>query len=165
MIGSFQRDTEGKDLKSPKLIKGPDIFLELVKNEFSHKKNLKVVLTGKRRNYLINEFKKNNINYEYFEMVDVPTLNELYNILDLYIVSSRIEGGPQAIWSVLQQRFLLFQPMLALHPRYSGKSIFYEKEKFDAEADIETQYSNVKKYFIPNGMKPFIKMMNKLYES
>ena len=24
-------------------------------------------------------------------------LNKLYNILDLYIVSSRIEGGPQAI--------------------------------------------------------------------
>ena len=30
VIGSFQRDTEGKDLTSPKLIKGPDIFLEIV---------------------------------------------------------------------------------------------------------------------------------------
>ena len=28
VIGSFQRDTEGKDLKSPKLIKGPDRFVE-----------------------------------------------------------------------------------------------------------------------------------------
>ena len=30
LIGSFQRDTEGKDLKSPKLIKGPDIFIEYI---------------------------------------------------------------------------------------------------------------------------------------
>ena len=30
-------------------------------------------------------------------MVNINTLNELYNILDLYIVSSRLEGGPQAI--------------------------------------------------------------------
>ena len=30
-------------------------------------------------------------------MADSKTINDLYNILDLYIVSSRIEGGPQAI--------------------------------------------------------------------
>ena len=30
IIGSFQRDTEGHDLKSPKLIKGPDIFFNIV---------------------------------------------------------------------------------------------------------------------------------------
>ena len=30
-------------------------------------------------------------------MVDFAVLNELYNLLNLYIVSSRIEGGPQAI--------------------------------------------------------------------
>ena len=26
LIGSFQRDTEGHDMISPKLVKGPDIF-------------------------------------------------------------------------------------------------------------------------------------------
>mgnify|MGYP003135544595 FL=1 len=31
VVGSFQRDTEGHDLKSPKLEKGPDIFIETVK--------------------------------------------------------------------------------------------------------------------------------------
>ena len=34
LIGSFQRDTEGKDLISPKLIKGPDIFVELLEKHF-----------------------------------------------------------------------------------------------------------------------------------
>ena len=49
LIGSFQRDTEGHDLVSPKLVKGPDIFLEIVKKLFEDNKNLKVVLSGKRR--------------------------------------------------------------------------------------------------------------------
>ena len=30
LIGSFQRDTEGFDLKSPKLSKGPDRFIEII---------------------------------------------------------------------------------------------------------------------------------------
>ena len=38
LIGSFQRDTEGKDHKSPKLIKGPDIFLNIVKEYKNNKK-------------------------------------------------------------------------------------------------------------------------------
>ena len=30
-------------------------------------------------------------------MADFSELNELYNCLDLYIVASRVEGGPQSI--------------------------------------------------------------------
>ena len=97
LIGSFQRDTEGSDLKSPKLIKGPDRFIEIVKSKKDDLNNLKVVLTGKRRQYIISELEKLNIDYVYLEMVTFEELNELYNILDLYIVSSRIEGGPQAV--------------------------------------------------------------------
>ena len=32
-IGSFQRDTEGSDLKTPKLEKGPDIVVAIVNND------------------------------------------------------------------------------------------------------------------------------------
>ena len=32
LVGSFQRDTEGKDLVSPKLSKGPDQFVQILKN-------------------------------------------------------------------------------------------------------------------------------------
>ena len=38
VIGSFQRDTEGKDLKSPKLIKGPDRLLEIFEHYNKTKK-------------------------------------------------------------------------------------------------------------------------------
>ena len=30
-------------------------------------------------------------------MTNFKMLNELYNVLDLYLVTSRIEGGPQAL--------------------------------------------------------------------
>ena len=95
LVGSFQRDTEGKDLISPKLVKGPDIFLDIVTDILITNKNLKVILTGKRRGYLIDNFEKRGIPYKYFEMVNFSQLNSLYNILDLYVVSSRVEGGPR----------------------------------------------------------------------
>ena len=93
LIGSFQRDTEGHDLTTPKLIKGPDIFIEILDSHYKKNNNTTVVLTGKRRNYIINELERLNIRYKYFEMINFENLNELYNILNLYLVTSRIEGG------------------------------------------------------------------------
>ena len=100
--------SEGFDLVSPKLIKGPDIFISKIKKLSKQKKNLKVVLTGKRRAYVINQLKKYNIDFAYFEMTSFKTLNELYNILDLYMVTSRVEGGPQAILECAIQKLQLF---------------------------------------------------------
>ena len=66
--------------------------------KINHKNpNLKVLLAGTRRQYIINMLKQENIKFTYFEMVDFVILNELYNLLDLYLVTSRLEGGPQAI--------------------------------------------------------------------
>ena len=93
-IGSFQRDTEGKDLISPKLSKGPDIFIDKVNFLKENNPNIEVLLTGTRRQYIIARLNEMNIPFKYFEMVDFSSLNELYNLLDLYIVSSRFEGGP-----------------------------------------------------------------------
>lgn len=166
LIGSFQRDTEGHDLISPKLIKGPDIFLDIVKRMVEEYPNLKVILTGKRRNYLINEFEKNNINYKYFEMVNIPTLNELYNILDLYIVSSRIEGGPQSIMECSAAKVPIISTDVGLASEIlSPESIFKAGEDYKAKPNIDYQYNMVTKYFIPEGMKQYEKMFQNLNES
>jgi len=58
VIGSFQRDTEGKDLKSPKLIKGPDRLVEIAKYYKTLNTDLIVLLSGKRRQYIMAELKK-----------------------------------------------------------------------------------------------------------
>jgi len=91
LIGSFQKDTEGQT-NMPKLSKGPDIFVNIVKDMFKTNPNICVVLTGLRREYIIDELTKAGIRYKYFNMVSLNTINNLYNCLDLYLVASRCEG-------------------------------------------------------------------------
>ena len=96
-VGSFQKDTEGKTTNTPKLSKGPDIFVNIVADMRKRNSRVEVILTGLRREYIITELEKKKIPYKYFNMVSLPEINELYNCLDLYLVSSRVEGGPRAI--------------------------------------------------------------------
>ena len=137
IVGSFQRDTEGSDLISPKLIKGPDIFVQNTTENIKKNPNLTVLLSGKRRNYLINKFNENNINFKYLEMVNLEELNELYNIIDLYIVSSRIEGGPQAIMeaSIIKTPIVSTDVGIASEV-LSKESIFSDESNFSQLAQI-----------------------------
>ena len=166
LIGSFQRDTEGSDLISPKLIKGPDIFLAIAKKMHEKNKNLKVILTGKRRQYLINNFEKYESPFKYFEMINSGSLNELYNILDLYIVSSRVEGGPQAIMECAVSKVPIVSTNVGIAPEIlSSKSLYTnEKDFFDAKADIVYAYKKSKEYTLRNGMNKYIKMFESVYE-
>jgi glycosyltransferase involved in cell wall biosynthesis len=97
IIGSFQRDTEGSDLISPKLEKGPDLFADVVKKISNHIENVYVLLGGWRRQYVISRLEKDNIKYKFIKMAPLEELRKMYAACDLYIVSSRCEGGPQAI--------------------------------------------------------------------
>lgn len=98
VVGSFQRDTEGKDLITPKLEKGPDLLADYVikKNEMLNG-NLHVVLGGWRRQYIINRLNVAGVKYTYLERPDHNTINELYQTLDIYPVTARCEGGPQSL--------------------------------------------------------------------
>jgi len=167
VIGSFQRDTEGKDLTSPKLIKGPDIFLEIVTNISLKNPNISVLLTGKRRNYLINNFEERNINYKYLEMVDLKELNELYNVLDLYIVSSRIEGGPQAIMEcAITETPVVSTDVGIASEILNQESIYKSIEQFHkAQPNTEFALQKAKSFTIPKGMESYIKMFEEVYES
>jgi glycosyltransferase involved in cell wall biosynthesis len=150
LVGSFQRDTEGSDLISPKLSKGPDQFIEIVKNLKKINNSLKVVLTGKRRNYLINQLTKNNIPFKYFEMSDYIKLNELYNCLDLYIVSSRVEGGPQAILECGITKTPIISTDVGIASQILSKeSIFNMENYLLAKPNIDIAYENSVKYTLP----------------
>ena len=167
LIGSFQRDTEGKDLKSPKLIKGPDIFLEIVKELKLQNPKVKVLLTGKRRDYLIKNFEELSIPYIYLEMVDLNQVNELYYILNLYIVSSRIEGGPQAIMECAITKTPIVSTDVGIATEVlSSESIYEDVNNFqNAKPNILYAYKNSQKYTIPDGMKKYIEMFRLINES
>ena len=169
MVGSFQRDTEGHDLLSPKLIKGPDIFIKIVSNLYKSNKNLKIVLAGKRRQYVITELENQNIPYKYFEMTDFDMLNELYNILDLYLVTSRLEGGPQALVECgLTKTPIISTDVGIANKILSTESIFDYRElsSFDkAKPNVDFAFQESTKLTIPNGMVKYIEMFEKVNES
>lgn len=163
LIGSFQRDTEGSDLVSPKLSKGPDIFLEVVNHYKKKLNNIEVILSGKRRNYIINKLEENNIEFSYFEMVDFKTLNELYNCLNLYVVSSRVEGGPQSIMECASSMTPLISTDVGIASEIlSNRSIYNIDNLENAEPDALIARKNVEKFFVPNGFKEFKELLNRI---
>ena len=165
-IGSFQRDTEGSDLISPKLSKGPDQFLDIVKYYHENYKNLVVLLAGKRRQYLINNLEKEGIKYKYLEMVSFQELNELYNLLNLYIVSSRFEGGPQAIMECALSKTPIISTDVGIASEILSNSSIYSMDNFkEARPDPEVAYRNVQKYVMPKGFDQFNRMFEDINEN
>ncbi len=96
IIGSFQKDGEGwgEGLK-PKLIKGPDIFVETIARLKQYKPF--VLLTGPARGYVKKRLRQAGISFKHFYLKDYREIAHMYQMLDLYIISSRVEGGPKAI--------------------------------------------------------------------
>ena len=143
LIGSFQRDSEGKNVNLPKLSKGPDRFLEIVKN-LNQKKDITVVLTGRRRNYLKNELQKEGVKFKIFEMINFSSLNDLYNCLDLYIVASRYEGGPQSILECAATKTPIISTNVGISSEIlEPKSIFEMNSYASAKPDVDYAYRKV----------------------
>ena len=98
LIGSFQKDGIGwgEGLK-PKLIKGPDIFVKTL--NLLSKKGLPIyaLLTGPSRGYVKEELKKNNIPFYHSFVSKIEDLVFLYQALDIYLITSREEGGPMGL--------------------------------------------------------------------
>ena len=156
IVGSFQRDTEGKDLVSPKLSKGPDRFIEILIELNKKNKNIEVLLTGKRRDYLIKNLKKNKIPYIYHEMTTFEKLNELYNCIDLYIVASRVEGGPQAILECAITKTPIISTDVGIASKILDESSIFTMENFSTAKPSESYaYKNSIKYKIPEWFNNF----------
>jgi glycosyltransferase involved in cell wall biosynthesis len=162
LIGSFQRDTESHDLKSPKLEKGPDILFSIISKIAQENKNLTVVLTGKNRQFIINKFQENGIGYKYFEMIDLESINKLYNTLDMYVVSSRVEGGPQAILECAASKTPIISRDVGIASEILNMKSLFDKDFSNASPDTEYAYNSVKEFFIPRGMSEFISMFGKI---
>jgi len=178
IIGSFQRDTEGAGIPygiyEPKKEKGPDLLIRAIiackerielQND-NYMKNITVLLTGTRRHYIITELKKHKIPYVYIEMCNLKVLNELYNCLDLYLVTSRVEGGPRAI----NETALTRTPLLTTNVGITGlichpNSIIDEHnlendiKNIKIKPDTEYNYSRAQTYTINNYMDKFNELM------
>ena len=89
----------------------------------------------------------------------------MYNCLDLYIVSSRTEGGPQAI----VECGITKTPIISTNVGFasdilSEESIFDMNNYKDSKPNIETAYKNSVKLTIPKGFDEYLKMFKGLLE-
>jgi hypothetical protein len=160
VIGSFQKDTEGKDDNLPKLSKGPDIFVKIIEEMKKTNKNIFIILTGWRRTYVMRELDKINIKYAFFELVDLVKLNELYNCLDLYIVSSRVEGGPRSILECGLARIPIISTDVGIARLILADENIYDMNNIltykNAKINIEHAFEKSKYYTIENYMHKFV---------
>jgi len=154
LIGSFQRDTEGSDLISPKLEKGPDLFCDYVEKENKSKSNIQVLLAGWRRQYVISRLQKANIKFYYYELPEFSILNDLYNCLDLYVVASRCEGGPQAIVECAASKTPIISTDVGIASEFLAKESIL-CDDWNATPNIEIPYEKIKPYLIPSGFEKF----------
>ncbi len=153
LIGSFQRDTEGHDLKSPKLEKGPDLLADAIIAYHERLENVFVVLGGWRRQYVIGRLEAAGVPHTYFERPPQVTLNDLYQTLDLYMVTARHEGGPQA----LIECGLLGVPVVS-RPVGIAEQVLPDFAIADDVMFATPCVPYVKNMHIPNGMVGYRKM-------
>ena len=163
VIGSFQRDSEGSNLSLPKLSKGPDRLIEMIDYFNSDKKNVTVLLTGKRRNYVITELEKLGINYLYYEMASHLQMNDFYNLLNLYIVSSRYEGGPFAIYESAITKTPIISTNVGIAGEILSKESIYEFDNYPkAIPNVEVAFKNVQKFTIESLLPKYIEEFTNL---
>tara|TARA_R110000824_G_scaffold14726_9_gene62490 strand:+ start:3664 stop:4590 length:927 start_codon:yes stop_codon:yes gene_type:complete len=163
VVGSFQRDTEGSDLVSPKLEKGPDLFIETLKNV--GKNNLFVLLGGWRRQYVINRLNQENIDFSFVELAPFDTLRDMYAACDLYVVASRVEGGPQAILEASAMKVPIVSRDVGMASAVLSSDCVIELPKeiyFPINKDIEFCYNNVKSYEMQNLVEKYVSLFSKV---
>ena len=98
VVGSFQKDGVGwGEGLEPKLVKGPDVFVAAVERLRSLAPELHVLLTGPARGYVARGLERRGIPYRHTYAHTRRELARAYHALDLYLVSSRQEGGPKAV--------------------------------------------------------------------
>jgi len=113
LIGSFVKDGNGKLGKTPKSVKGPvelvDVLIAL-----SKKIAIRVVLGGYGRNWIKEQLDKHGIPYVYLQKY--KNINTLYDCLDYYFVTSKIEGGPQSILEASYRKVKILSTKVGLAP-------------------------------------------------
>ena len=115
-IGSFQKDGEGWGSgDTPKMIKGPDVFLAAVES-LAKDVPVFVLLGGPARGYVRKGLERLGIRHAYHYAPDRDELAMLYHPLDLYLVTSREEGGPMALMESMSSHVPVVSTRVGMAP-------------------------------------------------
>ncbi len=98
VIGSFQKDGVGwAEGLEPKLVKGPDVFLSTIGRLKDQIPEIFVFLSGPARGYVASGLEEMGVPFRHHFAANYDELSHMYHALDLYLVTSRDEGGPKAV--------------------------------------------------------------------
>ncbi len=98
VVGSFQKDGVGwGEGLEPKLIKGPDTLVAAVERLQERVPELVVLLTGPARGYVRRDLEQRGIPYRHAVARSRDEVARAYHAIDVYLVTSRQEGGPKAV--------------------------------------------------------------------
>lgn len=98
VVGSFQKDGVGwGDGMEPKLIKGPDIYLAAMARLKAAGVPVTAFLTGPARGFVKQGLERLGIPCVHSYVRSHADLATCYHALDLYLVTSREEGGPMGL--------------------------------------------------------------------
>ena len=115
-IGSFHKDGTGfNEGLEPKPIKGPDVFVDVIER-LSKQYKLHVFLTAPARGYVKRRLDKLGVPYTHRILEDYREIPIYYHLLDLYLVTSREEGGPKGVLESLASGVPLVSTKVGLAP-------------------------------------------------
>ena len=98
VVGSFQKDGVGwQDGIEPKWGKGPDVFLDVIAKLAASHPKLFILLTGPARGFVKQGLRRIGVPFVHNYLNNYRDLVPYYQALDLYVIASRCEGGPQAL--------------------------------------------------------------------
>ena len=96
VVGSFQKDGVGwGEGTEPKAIKGPDVLIATAERLRARIPELVVLLTGPARMYVRANLERRGIPTVHVLLASRDELSVAYDALDVYLVTSRQEGGPK----------------------------------------------------------------------
>jgi len=99
VVGSFQKDGTGwGEGLEPKLIKGPDIFVEVLRALKGRIPELYILLCGPARGYVKRGLTEAGIPFHHAFAKRYEEIPAFYHALDVCLVTSRQEGGPKAVF-------------------------------------------------------------------
>jgi len=184
VIGSFQRDSLGVDLSKPKRQKGPDLLINILSR--LPKDKFILLLAGPRRHWVINQCRELHIPYCYFgeepeglkddirqNTLDKQTINKLYNLTDLYIVSSRSEGGPKAVLESAFAKTMILSTGVGLAPDFLHPWCIYRtveeaiakiREIVEGKDISQLMRSNYEKAYSIASYEPMLHRWREIYE-
>ncbi len=138
LLANFHRDTEGRDRNLPKLQKGPDAFLEIATQLYREGLPVQVLLAGPRRFYLRTQLARRGVPFTFVgedtgerddyavNILPRTTLNALYQIADLHLITSRWEGGPHSVLEAAGARCNVISTPVGIAPDVLAPECLFE---------------------------------------